>query len=70
MYFRHAIISPSVHNKYGSGAFPGIVDLLYDLEKGNGDAAKNNDLLARHVTDLIVVIKAAKDFINDIGTIV
>ena len=63
--FRHAIISPSLFDSYGSSIFPGISDLLHDYDKLNSTQQEVRvDELNRHVSDLRVVIKKAGDFLQ------
>lgn len=63
--FKHAIISPSMFDSYGSSIFPGISDLLHDYENLNStQQVARVDELNRHVSDLRVVIKRAGDFLQ------
>ena len=64
--YKHLIISPSLHNSYGGGVFPGIGDLLYGIEHLNAtDLNSRVEDLNRHVSDLRLVIKAAADILKD-----
>ena len=70
--FRHALISPA---KSGGGffnlfAFPGIQDLLGDLSglaAGTVEFVEKVRELDRHVSDLMVMVKAATEFIGEVG---
>jgi hypothetical protein len=63
--YRHSIISPSQFNAYGGGAFPGIRDLLYHIENETGDVADLTRQLRRHVSDVLVAVKQASDFLAE-----
>lgn len=66
----HAIISPSLHNSYGGGSFPGISDLLYGIDDLQGGELQSRiDMLNRHVADLATVIKRAGDYLKEVDTI-
>ncbi|TRY80424.1 hypothetical protein TCAL_04806 [Tigriopus californicus] len=64
--FRHAIISPSEHDSYGAGSFPGISDLLFHFDsltsQEQGDRTKQLD---RHLSDLMILIKNAANFLKN-----
>ena len=62
---KHAIISPSAFNIYGGDSFPGISDLLYGLDDLVGDERQQRiKELEIHVSDLMVVIKTATDYLG------
>lgn len=68
---RHAIISPSMFNSYGSSVFPGITDLLHGIDLLDSDTkAKRVRELEKHVSDLMILIKSAGDFLKDVSVIV
>ncbi len=68
--YRHSIISPSQFNTYGESTFPGILDLLYNFDRLEGEEReKRIHQLEKHVSDLMVVIKGAKDFLDDVSVI-
>ncbi len=68
----HAIISPSEFNSYGSSVFPGLTDLLYGFEDITNPVEKERrrEDLSVHISDLMVLIKAAADFLDEIWKIV
>ena len=69
---RHAIFAPSRFNKYSGNGFPAISDLLYEFEKltiGNPDHKKRVNLLKRHVSDLMIMTKAATRFLKPLDQI-
>ena len=69
--YRHAIISPSKYDSYGSSVFPGISDLLHGIDALSGaELDARVEQLKRHVSDLMVVIKAAENYLKDVSLIV
>ena len=69
---RHAIFAPSRFNKYSGNGFPAISDLLYEFEKltiGSPDHKKRVNLLKRHVSDLMIMTKAATRFLKPLDQI-
>lgn len=68
--YRHAIISPSKYDSYGSSVFPGISDLLHDIDSLSPDEfSARIEQLKRHVSDLMIVIKAAGNYLKDVSLI-
>ncbi len=64
----HAIISPSQFNSYGAGVFPGITDLLHNFDQlpvGSAEYERRVKDLKIHVSDLMIVIKQARDFLTE-----
>ena len=63
--YRHAIFSPSKFNSYGGAAFPGIDDLLYGIDRLQGDdlTAREKEL-KKHISDLMIVIQNAASFLQ------
>ena len=64
---RHAVFAPSKFNKYSGNGFPAISDLLYEFEKlevGSSDHKKRVNLLKQHVSDLMIMTKAATRFLK------
>ncbi len=64
---RHLIYSPSKFNRYGSTAFPGLGDLLYEvkrLEEGSEDAEEKWKEVRRHVSDLMIAVSQAASFLE------
>ena len=63
--YKHAIITPSTFNNYGSKTFPALTDLLYgydDLEEGEVKDQRTREL-QKHVSDLTTMILASADFL-------
>ena len=62
---RHAIFSPAKFNSYGSSTFPGIGDLLHQIETLTGDEATHRwEQIKRHVSDLMIIIHGATNFLQ------
>ena len=69
---RHAVFAPSKFNKYSGNGFPAISDLLYEFEKlefGSPGHKKRVNLLKRHVSDLMIMTKAAIRFLKPLDQI-
>ena len=69
---RHAVFAPSKFNKYSGNGFPAISDLLYEFEKlnvGSPDHKKRVNLIKQHVSDLMIMTKAATRFLNPLDQI-
>lgn len=64
---RNAIFAPSKFNSYGGAAFPGISDLLHEID----DLPKEENVkrwkeVKRHVSDLMIMINEAARFLNPV----
>ena len=63
-YSRNAIFAPSKFNSYGGAAFPGIIDLLHEIDDLDNESKKKRyEKLKRHVSDLMIMIKEASRFL-------
>ena len=61
---RNAIFANSKFNTYGASAFPGITDLLHEIEDLDNESKKKRyQELKRHVSDLMIMIKEASRFL-------
>ena len=61
---RNAIFAPSQFNAYGGAAFPGITDLLHEIEDLDDISKKERyEELKKHVSDLMIMIQAASRFL-------
>ena len=61
---RNAIFAPSKFNAYGGAAFPGITDLLHEIEDlASDEKTKRYKELKKHVSDLMIMIKEASRFL-------
>ena len=62
---RHAIFSPAKFNLYGGAAFPGISDLLHELQKLEGEERASKLLeLRKHLSDLMILFKQASSWLQ------
>ena len=63
------MISPSKFNSYGASFFPGLGDLLFgleDLDEASQEYEDRVDQLERHVSDLLVMVKRARDYVKEL----
>lgn len=61
---RNAIFAPSKFNSYGGAAFPGIIDLLHEIDDLDNDSKKKRyEELKKHVSDLMIMIKEGSRFL-------
>ena len=62
---RNAIFAPAKFNSYAGSAFPGISDLLHEIDD-LGEEAKSARWkeIRRHVSDLMIMIQEAARFLN------
>jgi len=57
---RHAIFSPAKFNSYGGAAFPGISDLLHEVDKLSEEERRERFTeLRRHLSDLMILFRQA-----------
>ena len=64
---RNAIFAPAKFNSYGGAAFPGISDLLHEID----DLPKEENVkrwkeVKRHVSDLMIMVNEAARFLNPV----
>lgn len=65
--YRHAVIAPSLFDAYGGSAFPGLGDLLYNIDiLGEEDRATRIKTLKKHVSDLMIVAMRAAEFLRPV----
>merc|ERR1712212_260558 len=60
--YRHVIVAPSMFDAYGGSAFPGIGDILYNINEQEPGTTEYNRLvkvLRKHVSDLMILIGRA-----------
>ena len=61
---RNAIFAPSQFNAYGGAAFPGITDLLHEIEDLDDISKKKRyEELKKHLSDLMIMINEASRFL-------
>jgi len=67
---RHAIFSPAKFNAYGGAAFPGISDLLHEVEKLDAAGKKKRFLeIRKHLSDLMIVFRQAASWLAPLDQI-
>ena len=68
----HAILTPSVYSKYRVGVFPGITDLLIDIDTASNptELAAAVKEIKMHLSQLLILLKSAADFLNEVDEIV
>ena len=66
----HAIFAPAKFNAYGAAAFPGISDLLHEIEKLRGEESlKRWEEVKRHISDLMIMVQDAANFLKPVELI-
>ena len=67
---RNAIFAPAKFNSYAGSAFPGISDLLHEIDDLGGEAKSARwKEIRRHVSDLMIMIQEAARFLNPVEQI-
>ena len=62
---RHAIFSPAKFNAYGGAAFPGISDLLHEVDKLEEKERDERFLeLRKHLSDLMILFRQAASWLQ------
>ena len=65
---RNAIFAPGKFNSYGGSAFPGITDLLHEIEDlDRPEKSRRYEKLKRHVSDLMIMIQEATRFLMPVN---
>merc|ERR1712083_1284660 len=65
--YRHVIVAPSMFDAYGGSAFPGVGDILYNIneqEPGTSEYSRLVKVLRKHVSDLMILIGRASQHLN------
>jgi len=65
--YRHVIVAPSMFDAYGGSAFPGVGDILYNINEQDPGSAEHTRLvkvLRKHVSDLMILIGRASQHLN------
>ena len=67
---RNAIFAPAKFNSYAGAAFPGISDLLHEIDdlEDNAKTTRWNEI-QRHVSDLMIMIQEAAHFLDPVEKI-
>lgn len=64
-HHRHALFSPAKFNIYGGAAFPGISDLLHEVEKlDNEESQERFKEIRKHLSDLMIVLRQAASWLS------
>jgi len=64
-HHRHALFSPAKFNSYGGAAFPGISDLLHEVEKlDTGERRERFKEIRKHLSDLMIVLRQAASWLS------
>ena len=58
-YFRHVIYAPSMFDAYSGAMFPGLTDLMYEIDKQADPAARWEMVKKHYATIVFCVGKAA-----------
>nr|XP_045619566.1 N-acetylated-alpha-linked acidic dipeptidase 2-like [Procambarus clarkii] len=67
---RHAVFAESQFDKYAASGFPGITDLLYNMEKlTDTERQEREEQIKRHVSDLTIMMQRAASFLKDFHVI-
>ena len=63
-YHRHILFSPMKNNIYGGAAFPGISDLLFDLETLSGEEKiQRGKEMQKHLSDIMIILRQAASWL-------
>ena len=66
----NAIFAPGKFNSYAGAAFPGISDLLHEIDDlTDGAKSARCKEIRRHVSDLMIMIQEAARFLNPVEQI-
>ena len=67
---RHAVFAPSKFNKYGASAFPGISDLLHEIDRLSEEERKKRwEEIKKHLSDLMIMVQSAEQFLKPVDEI-
>ncbi|XP_069165778.1 N-acetylated-alpha-linked acidic dipeptidase 2-like isoform X3 [Procambarus clarkii] len=67
---RHAVFAPSQFDSYAASGFPGITDLLYNMETlTDTERQEREEQIKRHVSDLTIMMQRATSFLKDFHVI-
>nr|XP_053627350.1 glutamate carboxypeptidase 2-like [Cherax quadricarinatus] len=63
---RHAVFAPSQFDNYATSGFPGISDLLHNIEELNEtERLKKEEEIKRHISDLTIMVQRAVSLLKD-----
>ncbi|XP_046543017.1 LOW QUALITY PROTEIN: N-acetylated-alpha-linked acidic dipeptidase 2-like [Haliotis rubra] len=63
-YFRHILFAPSSVNSYAGSSFPGLTDLLFEIDK-SADPAKQWERVKQHFSVTLFTIQSAAATLRD-----
>ncbi|XP_046552048.1 N-acetylated-alpha-linked acidic dipeptidase 2-like [Haliotis rubra] len=63
-YFRHILFAPSSVNSYAGSSFPGLTDLLFEIDKSE-DPAKQWERVKQHFSVILFTIQSAAATLRD-----
>ncbi|XP_067685762.1 N-acetylated-alpha-linked acidic dipeptidase 2-like [Haliotis asinina] len=63
-YFRHVLFAPSSVNSYAGSSFPGLTDLLFEIDK-SADPAKQWERVKQHFSVILFTIQSAASTLRD-----
>ncbi|XP_063958983.1 N-acetylated-alpha-linked acidic dipeptidase 2-like [Lytechinus pictus] len=63
---RHVVFAPSSKDAYKGDAFPGIVDLMFDINNPDGDVSKDWEALKQHMSVVAFVLQSAASTLKDV----
>ncbi|XP_069165588.1 N-acetylated-alpha-linked acidic dipeptidase 2 [Procambarus clarkii] len=67
---RHAVFAPSQFDSYAASGFPGITDLLHNMETlTDTERQEREEQIKRHVSDLTIMMQRATSFLKDFHVI-
>ncbi len=62
---RHTIFAPAKFNKYGASAFPGLSDLLHEIETLRGEEATRRwKAVRQHLSTIMIKVREAANFLD------
>ncbi|XP_071510701.1 N-acetylated-alpha-linked acidic dipeptidase 2-like [Diadema antillarum] len=63
---RHVVFAPSSKDAYKGDAFPGIVDLMFDIDNGEGDLTEEWEALRQHMSVVAFVLQSAASTLREV----
>ena len=67
LHFRHVISAPSKHDSYSGSAFPGLGNLLFDIQDLAGaEADARWEEVKRHLATIIFTVQSAASVLKPV----
>ncbi|XP_030854933.1 N-acetylated-alpha-linked acidic dipeptidase 2 isoform X2 [Strongylocentrotus purpuratus] len=63
---RHVVFAPSSKDAYKGDAFPGIVDLMFDINNPEGDVSDDWEALKQHMSVVAFTLQSAASTLKDV----